>query len=47
VAGQVWRSYSVAMPSRVIQVSQPLAIRRQLAADAAWRAVLPLLRVTS
>jgi two-component system OmpR family sensor kinase/two-component system sensor histidine kinase QseC len=26
-------------------VSQPLAIRRQLAADAAWRAVLPLLAV--
>ena len=45
VAGQVWRSFSVAMPSRVIQVSQPLAIRRQLAADAAWRAVLPLLLV--
>ena len=33
------------MPSRVIQVSQPLAIRRKLAADAAWRAVLPLLLV--
>ena len=41
---RVWRSFSVAMPSRVIQVSQPLAIRRTLAADAAWRAVLPLLR---
>lgn len=45
VAGQVWRSFSVAMASRVIQVSQPLAIRRKLAADAAWRAVLPLLLV--
>jgi two-component system OmpR family sensor kinase/two-component system sensor histidine kinase QseC len=43
VAGQVWRSFSVAMPSRVIQVSQPLQIRRRLAADAAWRAVWPLL----
>jgi two-component system OmpR family sensor kinase/two-component system sensor histidine kinase QseC len=43
VAGQVWRSFSVTLPSRVIQVSQPLAIRRQLAADAAWRAVWPLL----
>ncbi|HMO44883.1 MAG TPA: ATP-binding protein [Rubrivivax sp.] len=43
VGGQVWRSFSVAMPARVIQVSQPLAIRRRLAADAAWRAVLPLL----
>ncbi len=45
VAGQVWRSFSVAMPSRVIQVSQPLAIRRKLAADAAYAAVLPLLGV--
>jgi len=45
VAGQVWRSFSVAMPSRVIQVSQPLAIRRKLAADAAYAAVLPLLLV--
>jgi two-component system OmpR family sensor kinase/two-component system sensor histidine kinase QseC len=35
----------VATPARVIQVSQPLAIRRKLAADAAWRAVLPLLLV--
>ncbi|HYN58374.1 MAG TPA: ATP-binding protein [Rubrivivax sp.] len=43
VGGQVWRSYSVAIPSRVIQVSQPLAIRRKLAADAAYSAVLPLL----
>jgi signal transduction histidine kinase len=45
VAGQVWRSFSVAMPSRVIQVSQPLAIRRKLAADAAYASVLPLLLV--
>jgi signal transduction histidine kinase len=45
VGAQVWRSFSVAMPSRVIQVSQPLAIRRKLAADAAWAAVLPLLLV--
>ena len=45
VAGQVWRSFSVAMPARVIQVSQPLAIRRKLAADAAYAAVLPLLLV--
>lgn len=43
VGGAVWRSFSVAMPGRVIQVSQPLGIRRRLAADAAWRAVLPLL----
>ena len=45
VGAQLWRSFSVAMPGRVIQVSQPLAIRRRLAADAAWRAVLPLLLV--
>lgn len=45
VGAQVWRSFSVTMPGRVIQVSQPLAIRRKLAADAAWRAVLPLLLV--
>jgi signal transduction histidine kinase len=43
VGGVVWRSFSVATPARVIQVSQPLVIRRRLAADAAWRAVLPLL----
>jgi len=43
VGGAVWRSFSVATPARVIQVSQPLAIRRRLAAEAAWRAVLPLL----
>lgn len=45
VAGQVWRSFSVALPSRVIQVSQPLAIRRRLAADAAYASVLPLLLI--
>jgi signal transduction histidine kinase len=45
VGALVWRSFSVATPARVIQVSQPLAIRRKLAADAAWRAVLPLLLV--
>ena len=45
VGSVVWRSFSVAMPGRVIQVSQPLVIRRRLAADAAWRAVLPLLLI--
>jgi signal transduction histidine kinase len=45
VGNQVWRSYSVATATRVIQVSQPLAIRRRLAADAALEAVLPLLLV--
>jgi two-component system OmpR family sensor kinase/two-component system sensor histidine kinase QseC len=35
----------VATPQRVIQVAQPLAIRGRLAADAAWRSVLPLLLI--
>ncbi|MEF7613897.1 ATP-binding protein [Aquincola sp. MAHUQ-54] len=41
--GQTWRTYSVATFGRVIQVAQPRQIRERLAADAAWRAVLPLL----
>ncbi len=45
VQGQVWRSFSVATAARVIQVAQPLAIRGRLAADAAWRSVLPLLLI--
>jgi two-component system OmpR family sensor kinase/two-component system sensor histidine kinase QseC len=43
VERQTWRTYSVATPSRVIQVAQPRQIREKLAADAAWRSVLPLL----
>lgn len=43
--GQTWRTYSVATFTRVIQVAQPRQIRERLAADAAWRAVLPLLLV--
>ncbi len=42
VAGKAWRAYSVATRDRVIQVAQPLEIRRQLAADAALRSVAPL-----
>lgn len=41
--GQTWRTYSVATFGRVIQVAQPRQIRERLAADAAWRTVLPLL----
>lgn len=41
--GQTWRTYSVATPLRVIQVAQPLQIRRRLAADAALHSVVPLL----
>lgn len=40
-----WRAFTVATPSRVIQVAQPLGVRRRLAAEAAWRAVWPLLLV--
>ncbi len=43
VEGQGWRTYSVATDGRVIQVAQPLQIRRRLATDAAVRSVVPLL----
>jgi two-component system OmpR family sensor kinase/two-component system sensor histidine kinase QseC len=43
VEGQIWRTFSVATPARVIQVAQPRQIRRRLAADAAWHSVVPLL----
>lgn len=43
VKGEVWRTYSVATPGRVIQVAQPLATRQRLAAEAALRSVIPLL----
>ncbi|WP_309625369.1 sensor histidine kinase N-terminal domain-containing protein, partial [Methylibium sp.] len=37
VAGETWRTFSVATRERVIQVAQPLQIRQQLAAGAALR----------
>jgi two-component system OmpR family sensor kinase/two-component system sensor histidine kinase QseC len=43
VVGQIWRTYSVAARDRVIQVAQPLAIRKSVAAHAALRSVVPLL----
>lgn len=43
VNGAVWRTYSVATPGRVIQVAQPLATRKRLAAEAALRSIVPLL----
>ena len=43
VAGQVWRTFSVATRDRVIQVAQPVRIRERLAANAALRSVAPLL----
>jgi two-component system OmpR family sensor kinase/two-component system sensor histidine kinase QseC len=41
--GHTWRTFGVATPLRVIQVAQPLTIRKRLAADAALHAILPLL----
>ena len=41
-----WRIFSTATRDRVIQVAQPLAIRRQLAAQAALRTVVPILALT-
>ena len=43
VQGRTWRSFSVVSRNRVIQVAQPLQIRRRLAAGAALRSVAPLL----
>ena len=42
VEGQIWRTYSVGTPDRIIQVAQPVQIRQRLAAAAALRTVLPL-----
>lgn len=42
VGSKTWRAFSVATGDRVIQVAQPLQIRKQLAADAALRSVTPL-----
>jgi signal transduction histidine kinase len=42
VQGKTWRTFSVATQSRVIQVAQPLQIRKHLAAGAALRSVAPL-----
>lgn len=42
VDGQSWRVYGAATPLRVVQVAQPLSVRRRLAAQAAWGSVLPI-----
>jgi len=42
-AGATWRIFSVAARDRVIQVAQPVDVRRRLAAQAALRSVLPML----
>jgi signal transduction histidine kinase len=41
--GRTWRTFSVATRDRVIQVAQPVRIRRQLAVNAALRSVAPIL----
>ena len=42
MAGEEWRLFAAATPLRVVQVAQPLAVRRGLATAAALRSVLPL-----
>lgn len=43
IDGERWRLFSTTARGRVVQVGQPFAVRRQLAAAAAWRSVAPLL----
>jgi two-component system, OmpR family, sensor kinase len=42
LGGARWRVFAAATPFRVVQVAQPLAARRALAAAAAGRSVLPI-----
>jgi signal transduction histidine kinase len=42
LAGEDWRVFAAATPLRVVQVAQPLAVRRGLATTAALRSVLPI-----
>jgi len=42
LGGQAWRVFSAATPQRVIQVAQPVAVRRRLAAIAALRSIAPV-----
>ncbi len=42
VGTTTWRVFGAATPLRIIQVAQPLSVRRQLAAAAAGRSVLPI-----
>jgi len=42
LGGARWRMFAAATPQRVVQVAQPLAARRALAAAAAARSVLPI-----
>lgn len=38
-----WRAFSVPLLDHVIQVAQPMKVRRHLAAEAAWRTLIPVL----
>ncbi len=40
--GASWRMFCAATPLRIVQVAQPLSVRRRLAAAAAARSVLPI-----
>lgn len=42
LAGEDWRVFAAATPLRVVQVAQPLAVRRGLATSAALRSVMPI-----
>lgn len=42
LAGEDWRVFAAATPLRVVQVAQPLAVRRGLATSAALRSVVPI-----
>ena len=42
IGGETWRAYGAATTLRVIQVSQPLSVRRRLATGAALRSILPI-----
>ncbi len=43
--GATWRVFCVTAGDHVIQVAQPVEVRHQLAAQAAWRSALPVLGV--
>jgi two-component system OmpR family sensor kinase len=41
--GSEWRIYGMHQANRLVQISQPIAVRRTIAARIAWRTVWPLL----
>jgi two-component system OmpR family sensor kinase/two-component system sensor histidine kinase QseC len=43
VDGTAWHTFSLSTPWSVVQVAQPLAVRQRLAAEAAFRTLLPWL----